>query len=253
MGRSSDPLWTEERRSDGADESRRSGRSDLMAHGRAPMSTATVAKLKRERRVPWIALGLLLVFGAGLGFAAWSRATSSRIPVLVAVRDVAAGETVPVEAVGTADVGAGPGVHTIAASDLELVVGRVARGPIPAGSVLSPDMVSDGDVVPAGQAVIGAVLEPGAYPTAALRPGDPVRMVEAAAAGDLAAVPKELGAGRVWAVSTPDGPGANGLFVSLLVPEDQAAAASNAAARQQLRLVLTGDAMTGDAMKDGAA
>ena len=52
---------------------------------------------------------------------------------------------------------------------------------------------------PAGQAVIGAVLEPGAYPTAALRPGDPVRMVETAAAGDLAAVPKELGAGRVWA------------------------------------------------------
>ena len=162
----------------------------------------------------------------------------------MAVRDVAAGETVPVDAVGTADIGAGPGVRTVAASDLDLVVGRVARGPIPAGSVLSPDMVSDGDAVPEGQAVIGAVLEAGAYPTAALRPGDPVRMVEAAAAGDLAAVPRELGAGRVWAVTTPDGPGAGGLFVSLLVPEDQAAAASSAAARQQLRLVLTDDAMS---------
>jgi hypothetical protein len=103
-------------------------------------------------------------------------------------------------------------------------------------------MVSDGDVVPDGQAVVGAVLESGAYPTATLRPGDSVRMVEAAEAGDPAAVPKELGAGRVWAVTTPDGPGEGGLFVSLLVPEGQAAAASDAAARQQLRLILVGGA-----------
>jgi hypothetical protein len=199
-------------------------------------------RVKRERRVPWIALGLLLVFGAGLGFAAWSQTTSSRSPVLIADRDVAAGESVEVDAIGTADIGAGPGARTVPASDLELVVGRVARGPIPAGTVLSPDMVSDGDVVPDGQAVVGAVLESGAYPTATLRPGDSVRMVEAAEAGDPAAVPKELGAGRVWAVTTPDGPGEGGLFVSLLVPEGQAAAASDAAARQQLRLILVGGA-----------
>jgi hypothetical protein len=199
-------------------------------------------RVKRERRVPWIALGLLLVFGAGLGFAAWSQTTSSRSPVLIADRDVAAGEFVEVDAIGTADIGAGPGARTVPASDLELVVGRVARGPIPAGTVLSPDMVSDGDVVPDGQAVVGAVLESGAYPTATLRPGDSVRMVEAAEAGDPAAVPKELGAGRVWAVTTPDGPGEGGLFVSLLVPEGQAAAASDAAARQQLRLILVGGA-----------
>jgi hypothetical protein len=193
----------------------------------------------RERR--WIALGLLLVFGAGLGFAAWSQTTSSRSPVLVAAREIGAGETVEVDAVGTADVGAGPGASTVPASDLDLVVGRVTRGPIPAGTVLSPDMVSDGDAVPAGQAVIGAVLASGAYPTAALRPGDPVRMVATATTGaDPTAVPKELGTGRVWAVTTPDAPGAAGLFVSLLVPEDRAAGASDAAARQQLRLILIG-------------
>jgi SAF domain len=214
-----------------------------MAHARAPRSTAKVARVKRERRVPWIALGLLLVFGAGLGFAAWSRATSSRSPALIAARDIAAGETVTVDGVGTADVGAGPGARTVPASDVDLVVGGVARGPIPAGTVLSPDMIGDGDAVPDGQAVIGAVLEAGAYPTASIRPGDPVRMVEAAATGkDPTAVPSELGAARIWAVTTPDGPGGSGLFVSLLVPEDQAAAASNAAARQQLRLILIGGA-----------
>jgi hypothetical protein len=213
-----------------------------MAHARAPRSTAKLTRVKRERRVPWIALGLLLVFGAGLGFAAWSRATSSRSPVLVAARDVAAGETVAVDAITTADVGAGAGTRTVAASDLDLVVGRVARGPIGAGTILSPDMVSDGDAVPDGQAVVGAVLASGAYPTAALRAGDTVRLVEAGATGDAATTPKELGAGRVWAVTTPEGPGAGGLFVSLLVPEAEAAAASDAAARQQLRLILVGGA-----------
>jgi hypothetical protein len=213
-----------------------------MAHARAPRSTAKLTRVKRERRVPWIALGLLLVFGAGLGFAAWSQATSSRSPVLVAARDVAAGETVAVDAITTADVGAGAGTRTVAASDLDLLVGRVARGPIGAGTILSPDMVSDGDAVPDGQAVVGAVLASGAYPTAALRAGDTVRLVEAGATGDAATTPKELGAGRVWAVTTPEGPGAGGLFVSLLVPEAEAAAASDAAARQQLRLILVGGA-----------
>jgi hypothetical protein len=118
-----------------------------MAHARAPRTTAAVTRAKRERRVPWIALGLLLVFGAGLGFAAWSRAMSTRSLVLVAVRDVATGETVAIDAVGTADVGAGPEVHTVAASDLDLVVGRVARGPIPAGSVLSPEKASHSAVM----------------------------------------------------------------------------------------------------------
>ena len=56
-------------------------------------------------------------------------------------------------------------------------------------------MVTDGDAVPAGQAVVGAVLAPGAYPTAALRPGDPVQLVEAAAVRRGAAAPRELGRG----------------------------------------------------------
>jgi hypothetical protein len=105
--------------------------------------------------------------------------------------------------------------------------------------LLSPEMVADGDVVPAGQAVVGAVLAPGAYPTKALRAGDPVQLVEAAATADSGTA-RDLGAARVWAISTPDGPGQSGLFVSLLVPQAHAADASSAAARQQLRLLLVG-------------
>ena len=192
-----------------------------------------------KRRMPWIALGLLLVFGSGLAFAAWSRATSNRVAVLVASHDVAGGQTVGDEMVTTTEVEVGPGVPTLPASNRAAVVGQVARGPIPAGTLLSPQMVTDGDAVPAGQAVVGAVLAPGAYPTAALRPGDAVQLIEAAASGE-SNQPRALGAARVWAITSPDGPGASGLFVSLLVAQDRAVDATNAAARQQLRLVLVG-------------
>jgi hypothetical protein len=116
----------------------------------------------------------------------------------------------------------------------------VARGPISAGTLITPEMLTDGSAVPAGQAVVGAVLAPGAYPTASLRAGDAVLLMEASSATDQAEGSRELGSAQVWAVSTPEGPGASGLFVSLLVPVDQAAAASDAAASQQLRLVLVG-------------
>jgi len=192
-----------------------------------------------KRRVPWIAFGLLLVFGSGLAFAAWSRATSARVPVLVASHDVAAGQTVSDDMVTTTEVEVGPDVPTIAASDRAAVVGRVARGPIPVGTLLSPQLVTDGSPVPDGQAVVGAVLPSGAYPTAALRAGDRVQLVQAAATGETGEA-RTLGDARIWALTSPDGPGASGLFVSLLVPQDQAAETANAAARQQLRVVLVG-------------
>jgi hypothetical protein len=132
------------------------------------------------------------VFGSGLAFAAWSRATSTKVAVLVASHDVAAGQTVGDDMVTTTEVEVGPGVPTLPAGDRAAVVGQVARGPIPAGTLLSPQMVTDGDAVPAGQAVVGAVLAPGAYPTAALRPGD--RAADRAAASGESNQPL-----RAWA------------------------------------------------------
>ncbi len=149
--------------------------------GRTPGLRSTPAQ---QRRIPWIALGLLLVFGAGLAFAAWSRSASSRVPVLVAAADVAAGETVQPEALATAEVNVGAGVRTIPASERGRLTGQVARGPIPAGTLITPEMLTDGSAVPAGQAVVGAVLAPGAYPTASLRAGDAVLLMEASSATD---------------------------------------------------------------------
>ncbi len=209
--------------------------SRTSAERRAPGVRSTPS---RQRRLPWIALGLLLVFGAGLAFAAWTQATSRQVAVLVAARDVDAGEVVTAAAVRTEQVAVGPGVTTVESGERQLVVGKVARGPIPAGTLLNPALVAEGDVVPAGQAVVGAVLVPGAYPTASLRPGDHVQLVAAAATTDPSAVLEPLGDARVWAVTDLDAPGTPGLFISLLVPADRAGAVTNAGAQQRLRLVL---------------
>ena len=44
----------------------------------------------------------------------------------------------------------------------DLIVGRAARGPIPAGTVLNTDLFAErAEVIPAGQVVVGVALEPG--------------------------------------------------------------------------------------------
>ena len=45
-------------------------RSNLGGKDALPMTLSR--RPSRQRRVPWIALGVVMVFGAGLGFAAWS-------------------------------------------------------------------------------------------------------------------------------------------------------------------------------------
>jgi hypothetical protein len=194
----------------------------------------------RQRRMPWIALGLLLVFGAGLAFAGWSRATSKQVAVLVAARDIDAGDVVDAGAVRVSHVALGSDVKAVRAGDRAAVVGKVARGLIPSGTLIGSSMVTTGPIVPAGHAVVGAVLAAGAYPTASLRPGDAVELIATAGANEPGASAEPLGTGRVWSVSDPRSPGGSGLFVSLLVPSDRAATVSNAAALQRLRLVLVG-------------
>jgi hypothetical protein len=194
----------------------------------------------RKRQAPWIALGLLLVFGAALSFAAWSRASSTKVAALVVIRDIDPGETLSASALRTEQVQVGSVVPIVGPAQEDLVVGRVARGPIPSGTLINRSMVSGDDVVPPGHAVVGAVLAPGAYPSASLTAGDRVDLVATATTTDRGVDVASLGTGRVWAVSEPDGPGAVGLFVSIRVPADRAAAISNAAGQQRLRLVLVG-------------
>jgi hypothetical protein len=188
---------------------------------------------------------LLLIVMSMLGFALWSVQQAQRAPVLVAGDDIAAGAVIERRDVVLVLVGAGAGLSLLAAGQEDLVVGRTARGPIPAGTPLSPALVvSASEAVPAGSAVVGATLEAGEYPTSALQAGDRVRLVETAPPGSSSGEEEEdvvaIAEGTVWAVEPLAGSSRQELFVSLVVAEIEAADVSNAASLMRLRLVLIG-------------
>lgn len=195
---------------------------------------------RRQRRMPWVVLGVLLITMSILGFALWSVQQGQRIPVLVAATNIDAGAPLGISDIQVVSVGADPGVALLASSEVDQVLGMTARAHIPAGTPLSTSLViAPHEAVGEGQAVVGAALEPGEYPTSLLTPGDRVGLIVVTATGleqDVA----ELGEGVVRRVETLDQAAGITMFVSLTVARDQAPAVADAAGASRLRLVLLG-------------
>ena len=81
---------------------------------------------------------------------------------MVAARDLEPGEVIDAADLRVVEIGASDELRAIQSSQQDLIVGKSARGPIPAGTVLNTDLFADqGDAIPAGMVVVGAALEPG--------------------------------------------------------------------------------------------
>jgi hypothetical protein len=197
---------------------------------------------QRQRRLPWIALGVLLLVMSILGFALWSVAQASRTPAFVADTDIQAGDTITRDDLTLVNVGADAGLAMLGSGDEDLIVGRVARGPIPAGTPLSAALVvSASEAVPGGQAVVGAQLAPGEYPTPDIQSGDRVRVIRTASQIGVEAEPEvDLGTALVWSVEPLESSSQQELFISLTVDEEMAATVASSAAEDRLRLILVG-------------
>ncbi len=199
----------------------------------------------RRQQLPWIALGVLSIVMSMLGFTLWSAQQDARSPALVAGRTIAAGETIQSTDLVVVEIGAGSGMTVLGLDQEDVVVGRVARGPIPMGTPLSSALVvAPSESVPEGGAVVGLLLEPGQYPTGTLRAGDRVGLVVTGPAfapsggtGDADPGGDRLAEATVWSVE-PVLEGRRQLFVSLLVAEASADAAADAASSDRVRLVL---------------
>jgi len=194
---------------------------------------------ERRKQLPWAILGVLLVSGSILAFALWSQKQGERVPVLVAANDIDAGAVIERDDLRLVSIGSDPGVRLLGASQQDLVLGQVARGPIPQGTPLSELLIAETDALPGGQAVVGAPLSPGEYPTSALRAGDVVEMVRVAPrTGDEAV--EVVGTATVWTVEDLFSGSEPRLFVSLLVDQELSASVANAVSRDEFRLVLVG-------------
>ncbi len=187
-----------------------------------------MAREDRRRQLPWVALGLTVTLTAAIVFALWASSLSSRIAVAVAGRNIPTGSTIEIDDLRAVEMASGQGADFVPMTDLDSLVGHTVRAAIPEGAILHPGLLSANSPVDQGMAVVGAVLMPGEYPIAGLGPGQSVGVVFASKTirATVAEVSEVLDSGR------------DALFVSLLASAEDAVLIGNAAASNELRLIL---------------
>lgn len=208
--------------------------------GRRPMTpsasrSAPVLGRNRTRVVG----GVLLMAASALVAALLYASLGDRHAVLTVVQPVTAGQVIEPADLGESLVSVDATEATVEAERLDDIVGRVAAVDLVAGSLLADQQVADAPVAPSGEAVVGAVLAPGAFPLD-LRRGD--RVIAILVPADAAHVESPGGAVRsapatVVAVEDQTDSG-GGIAVSLAVSPDGAGDLSVGGAQGRLTLVL---------------
>ncbi len=130
----------------------------------------------RRRRVPYLLVGILLVLGCAAAGVVVALRLGHRASVLEIARPVSVGQVLTAEDVREVDVSAGTGLAVIPARSLTQVVGRPVAYSLPAGTLLTRQVLGAAQVPPAGQAVAAVGLKAGQVPSG-LQPGNHVTVV----------------------------------------------------------------------------
>ncbi|MBB5157468.1 SAF domain-containing protein [Saccharopolyspora phatthalungensis] len=130
----------------------------------------------RRRSIPHLLLGALLVLACAAGVVMWSLNVGDRRPVLALARPVAVGHVLSPQDVREVSIATDPGVATMPAAQASTVVGQTMATSLPAGSLLTPDVLGAGRVPGPGQALASLALKAGQFPPE-LAPGARVAVV----------------------------------------------------------------------------
>lgn len=157
---------------------------------------------KRQRNTGWMIGGAALILVSGFTAASMAQSYTETVDVLVAAESIAKGEQLQAEDVEVVPIAAGQGeIQAIDPSGLEDLVGRIASGPIGAGSVLHPDQFA---AVEAEEQMVtvGMALEHDEFPTSGLQRGDIVRLFDVGSGfgQDEATIAKEITIGEIVSV-----------------------------------------------------
>lgn len=141
-------------------------------------ATTTEPEPIRQRRRPGIiGAGVALIAVGVLGGAWYGTQSDDRTEVLVLNNEVFAGEPLTTSDLQAVPVSAGSQVATVPVADADQYTGQLLTGNLPAGTVLSPSMLSDGVTNPNGTDVVPVALTTAQMPAVGLRPGDQVTLV----------------------------------------------------------------------------
>ncbi len=197
-----------------------------------PLTTGARPKLHRPR---WLTVFAVAAMAAGVlgGLFLWT-ASSTQVEVVAAKTDVERGHVITMDDLTTVRVSVDPTVRTLPAGALSSLVGQRAATDLSAGTLLSPDQVTDAVLPGEGSSLVAIPVASGLMPAEPLRAGDSVRLVQTPGpSGEVVGAPPTATA-TVLNVT----PGDTATVVDVLVPADKAAELAARAATGRLALVL---------------
>lgn len=192
-----------------------------------------VAPAPRQRQVPLMVLGILLVVGGALLFFLIAGRLDHRRPVLALAHPVPAGQVIKASDLRVVHIAYDGKLQVLSPAVQAQVVGKPAATSLSEGTLLIASDLGTGKGLQAGKAVVGLSLKAGQLPNAQLAPGDNVALVDTGDEGG----PRVVGVVRVAEVSTSGGRGGTA-YVSLLVDERDAPTIAAAGAAGRIVLVL---------------
>jgi hypothetical protein len=156
--------------------------SGVVEHGRVADGTRSSAPMRvsaarRRRRVPYLLVGVLLVVGCATGGVVAALHLGHRIAVLALDRPVAVGQQLMARDLREVDISSDTGLAPIPAGAREHTIGRAVGYTLPAGTLLTKDLLVSGHIPPAGQGVAAVSLKTAQVP-AGLEAGMRVTVVE---------------------------------------------------------------------------
>ena len=188
-----------------------------------------------RRRIPEIAMGLLLVlFGGVLVYIFASQDDPSR-EVLALARDVSKGDVLSAAHIAVLEVPADVPVAALSPQAVSQVLGSSAAGDYPSGMLLVAPLLTDSADIPPGMITVGAILEAGQYPIVGFSRGDRVNILARNSQGVYAIVARNVEVRE--ATRLAEGAGAS-LFVAFLVSEQMQTQVVSAIASGSIRLGL---------------
>jgi hypothetical protein len=213
------------------DARRPSGTTGLPVNG-APAGPV----IRRRISVPRVLLSALLILGLALAGAVVANQVDTRVPVLAAAHDIAAGQTITDADLVVVRVAAESGVATLPDAQRTTVAGQRAAMPVAAGTLLHAGLLGNVEWPAAGQSAIAVAVKPGHAPTG-LTAGSPVTVLivpAAGAAGDAPAGGPAVQA-RATVVSVEQAGDQSGQqIVSLLLAGNDATKVASAAGEARL-------------------
>ncbi|MFF3359196.1 SAF domain-containing protein [Streptomyces sp. NPDC002917] len=199
---------------------------------------------QRRRRPGLIALSVALISVGGLSGAVLYSTSGQRTAVVVVTRDLPVGATITKGDLGQASMALDPAVKSVQASKADSLVGQRAAVDLRAGSLLSPDQVTDKSLVAPGEQLVGVSVKPSQLPATPLAAGRKVLVVSTPDpdAGTGADKPADVSAPKtlevtVVAVGEPAA-GTGNVVVDVAVPAGDGPALAARAATGDVALIV---------------